>query len=84
MLEFSVNAATTVDGASASSGTVAVGGGYTSVGVDAAITEAGVLSINGAATVDGASTMISTVAIGGGQCPLLRAGEHLQAEASRL
>ena len=26
----------------------------------------------------------STVAIGGGQCPLLRAGKHLQAEASRL
>lgn len=78
------NGATTVNKASTSSGTVAVAGVYTSVGIDAAITDAGVLSINGAATVDGASTMSSTVAIGGGQCPLLRAGKHLQAEASRL
>ena len=52
-------------GAPASSGTVAVGGGYTSVGVDAATTDAGVLSTNGAATVDGASTVSITVAIGG-------------------
>ena len=58
-----------------SSGTVAVAGVYTSVGIDAAITNTGVLSINGEATVDGASPMSSAVAIGGGQYLLLRAGD---------